>query len=166
MAHIIQKAEIRVVYVTLLLLVPQCFYAWLKILVKCVYLIIFYAHVEETKMGKLSNETELKLRSFIMCGFIFWVAVPPPHCENQTYNQHQGCARGILLKCSHICTNGKSFTSRVADIFHYFIFIIISQTLTEEFIPCIDLLTTFKMEEICWQKFQCTSKCRISWMKH
>lgn len=52
MAHIIQKAKIWAVYVTLLLLVPQCFYAWLKILVKCVYLIIFYAHVEETKMGK------------------------------------------------------------------------------------------------------------------
>lgn len=69
------------------------------------------------KGGKLSNETELKLWSFIMCGFIFWVAVPPPHCENQTYNQHQGCARGILLKCSHICTSGKSFTSRGADIY-------------------------------------------------
>ncbi len=44
---------------------------------------------------------------------------------------------------------GKASLAWVADIYHYFIFIIISQTLTEEFIPCIDLLTTFKMEEIC-----------------
>lgn len=103
-----------------------------------------------------------------MCGFIFLVAVPPPHCENQTYNQHQGCARGILLKCSHICTNEKRFTSRVADIFHCFIFIIISQTLTEEFIPCIDLLTTFKtfVDKSELLKFQCTSKFGIPWMKH